>query len=98
MRKVKQLLSKMLSKNKALKGLGGIPKLAVERETGLEPATFSLATKRSTAELLPHQFILFNKLLVSKSLQVIIFSFKPRLALTLRRQVPYSNLFVGCLP
>ena len=30
----------------------------MERQTGIEPATFSLARRRSTTELLPHCFIL----------------------------------------
>ncbi len=30
------------------------PEIGLERETGFEPATFSLARRRSTPELLPH--------------------------------------------
>jgi hypothetical protein len=35
-------------------------RLKLERETGVEPATSSLARKHSTTELLPHPFVYIN--------------------------------------
>src|ERR1700678_2916460 len=47
-------------------GLGGCPYIIfrkeLERETGIEPATSSLGSWRSTAELLPLNFILLDRL------------------------------------
>jgi hypothetical protein len=42
----------------------------MERETGLEPATSSLGSWHSTAELLPHSFV-FNDLRLSVSLRTL---------------------------
>jgi hypothetical protein len=40
-----------------------LPSAKLERETGFEPATFSLATRSSTTELLPQNFVKQNFIL-----------------------------------
>ncbi len=43
----------MFFQHRGIPGIGNWGYKKSERETGLEPATFSLATRRSTTELLP---------------------------------------------